>query len=167
MRQSLLLRQSSYLPARSPGSPTIPVMVIIIVPELEFDDVESAEAVASILGGASLPAGSVDPCEKAPAKNRNTATTQAKHRNLTTRLNVPSSHTRQGSLNCRDLFSQKILFHKNTRFPHLTSVINVPSSHPDQSVDSGSSAFLLRRAHTHDKRLSTSRLDSVELPLVK
>jgi len=87
-------------------------MVIIIVPELEFDEVESAEAVDSILGGASLPVGSVDPCEKAPAKNRNTVTTQPKHRNLTSRLNVPSSHPGQGALNCRDLFSQKILLHK-------------------------------------------------------
>jgi len=67
-------------------------MVIIIVPELEFDELELAEAVASILGGLSLLAGSADPCEKAPAKNRNTATTQAKHRNLTARLNVLSSH---------------------------------------------------------------------------
>jgi len=44
MRQSLQLRQSSYLLERSPGSPTIPVIVIIIVPELEFDEVELAEA---------------------------------------------------------------------------------------------------------------------------
>ena len=83
-------------------------MVILIVPELEFDEVELWEAVASIVGRPSLPAGSADPCEKAPAKNRNTATTQAKHRNLTTRLNVLSNHPSQRALNCRDLFSQKI-----------------------------------------------------------
>jgi len=87
-------------------------MVIIIVPELEFDEVELGEAVAPILGGASLPAGPVDPCEKAPAKNRNAATTQAKHRNLTSRLNVLSNHLDQAALDPRDLFSQKILFHK-------------------------------------------------------
>jgi hypothetical protein len=87
-------------------------MVIIIVPELEFDEVASREAAASILGGLSLLAGSADPCEKAPAKNRKTATAQAKHRNLTTRLNVPSSHPGQRALNCRDLFSQTILFQK-------------------------------------------------------
>ena len=87
-------------------------MVIIIVPELEFDDVELVEAVTPTVGGPSAPAGSADPCEKAPAKNRNIATTHAKHRNLTTRLNVPSNHPGQDALNCRDLFSQKILFHK-------------------------------------------------------
>jgi hypothetical protein len=68
-------------------------MVIIIVPELEFDDVELLEAVAPVVARSSAPAGSADPCEKAPPKYRNTATTQAKHRNLTTRLNVPSSHS--------------------------------------------------------------------------
>jgi len=87
-------------------------MVIVIVHELEFDEVELGEAVAPILRGLSLLAGSVDPCEKAPAKNRNTATTQAKHRNLTTRLNVLSNHLGQGALKCRDLFSQKIFFKK-------------------------------------------------------
>ena len=92
-------------------------MVIMIAPELEFDDVESWEAVAPILGGDSLPADSVDPCEKAPAKNRNTATTQAKHRNLTTRLNVPSSHPGQGAPNRRDLFSQKNSFPEKHPLP--------------------------------------------------
>jgi hypothetical protein len=67
-------------------------MVIIIVPELEFDELELAEAAVPILGGLSPLAGSADPCEEAPAKNRNTATTQANNRNLTTRFNVPSSH---------------------------------------------------------------------------
>jgi hypothetical protein len=80
-------------------------MVIIIVPELEFDEVELGEAAASIGGGLSPLAGSVDPCEKAPAKNRNTATTQAKHRNLTTRLNVPSNHPGHDALNRPHLFS--------------------------------------------------------------
>ena len=111
-------------------------MVIIIVPELEFDDAGSREAVASIGGGLSLLAGSADPCEKAPPRYRKTATTQAKHKNLTTRLNVPSSHLGQGALNRSDLFSQKILSHKNTSFPNLTTAINVPSSHPGQDVSS-------------------------------
>ena len=87
-------------------------MVIIIAPELEFDEVELVEAAASILGGLSPLAGSADPCEKAPPKYRKIATTQAKHRNLTTRLNVPSSHPGRGALNCRDLFSQKALSKK-------------------------------------------------------
>ena len=79
MRQSLLLRQSSYFPARSPGSPTIPVIVIVIVPELEFAEVELREAVVPILGGPSGLAGSVDPCEKAPPKYKKIAKTEAKH----------------------------------------------------------------------------------------
>jgi len=66
--------------------------VIIIVPELELDEVELGEAAAPIVGGLSLLAGSADPCEKAPPKNRKIATTQANHRNLTSRLNVPSNH---------------------------------------------------------------------------
>jgi hypothetical protein len=44
-----------------------PVMVIIIEPELELDDVEPPEAPTSIGGGLSLLASSADPCEKAPA----------------------------------------------------------------------------------------------------
>lgn len=67
-------------------------MVIIIVPELEFDDVELSEAAASITGVLSPLVGSADPAEKAPPKNKKTARTEVKHRNLTTRLNVPSSH---------------------------------------------------------------------------
>ena len=110
MRQSLLLRQSSYLPARSPGSPAIPVMVIMIEPELEFDDVEAGAAVASILAGPSLLAGSAEPSEEPPPKNKKIARTEAKHRNLTARLNVPSNHPGHGALNCRDLFSQKTSF---------------------------------------------------------
>ncbi len=97
---------------RSPGSPTIPVIVIVIVPELEFDEVELAEAVATIVGCLSLLAGSADPGEEPPPKNRNIAKTEAKHRNLTARLNVPSSHLRQGPLNRPDLFSQKNSFPK-------------------------------------------------------
>jgi len=114
-----------YFPERSPGSPTIPVMVIIIVPELEFADVELWEAIASILGGASLLAGSAAPGEKAPAKNRNTTTTQAKHRNLTARLNVPSSHPGQGALKCRDLFSQK---------NSLVACLGLPQAYPTIAV---------------------------------
>ena len=70
-------------------------MVIMIVPELEFDDAESAEAIDSILGGLSLLAGSADPGEEAPPKNKKIARTEAKHRNLTSRLNVPSNHPGQ------------------------------------------------------------------------
>jgi len=66
--------------------------VIIIEPELEFDEAEPAEAPTSIGGGLSLLAGSVAPCEKAPPKNRKLATTAAKHRNLNSPLNVLSSH---------------------------------------------------------------------------
>ena len=109
MRQSLLLRQSSYLPTRSPGSPAIPVIVIIIVPELEFDEVESREAVAPIVGGPPGLAGSADPGEVPPPKNKKTPRTEAKHRNLTSRLNVPPIYPGQGAPTRRDLFSQKTL----------------------------------------------------------
>ena len=88
-------------------------MVIIIVPELEFDDVELGEAAASIAGGSSALAGSAGPCEEPPPKNSKIAKTEAKHNNLATRLNVPSSHTRQRNPNCPDLFSQKIPFKKH------------------------------------------------------
>jgi len=84
-------------------------MVIIIVPELEFDDAGSREAVASILARLSLLAGSADPGEEAPPRNKKIAKTEAKHNNLTTRLNVLSNHLGQGALNCRDLFFQKTL----------------------------------------------------------
>ena len=104
--------QPAPLP-KSPGSPAIPVIVIIIVPELEFDEVELEEALASIEAGPSLLAGSADPGEEAPPENNKIAKTEAKHRNLTTRLNVPSSHPGQGSLNCHDLFSQKISFRQH------------------------------------------------------
>jgi len=89
-----------------------PVIVIIIVPELEFDDVELTEATASNVGGLSTLPDSADPGEEAPPKNKKIARTEAKHRNLTTRLNVLSSHPSQGAPNCRDLFSQKTLFQK-------------------------------------------------------
>lgn len=118
----------------SPGSPTIPVIVIVIVHELEFDEVELVGAVTTILRGLSLLAGSADPGEEPPPKNKNIARTEAKHRNLTTRLNVPSSHPGQGAPNPCHLFSQKTLFQKDTRFLNLTSVINVPSSHPGQDA---------------------------------
>jgi len=64
----------------------------------------------SILGGLSLLAGSAAPGEEPPPKNKKVASTEAKHTNLTHRLNVPSSHPAQAALNRRDLFSQKILF---------------------------------------------------------
>jgi len=107
------------LPAKSPGSPTIPVIVIIIVPELEFDEVELVEVAASILGGLSLPPGSAAPGEEPPQKNKKIAKTEAKHRNLTSRLNVPSSHPGHGILDSRDLFFQKIPFPKTTPFSSM------------------------------------------------
>jgi len=110
-------------------------MVIIIVPELEFDDVELVEPAASIGTALSLLAGSADPGDE-PPKNRKIATTHAKHRNLITRLNVPSSHPGYGALNSRDLFSQKNLSQQNTCFLNLTSVINVPSNHLGQDASS-------------------------------
>jgi hypothetical protein len=64
----------------------------MIVQEPELDELESAEAAASIIGGLSLPAGSADPSEETPPKNKKIARTEAKHTNLTSRLNVPSSH---------------------------------------------------------------------------
>jgi len=82
-------------------------MVIIIEPELEFDDVELSEATVPIAGGFSILAGSADPGEEPPPKNKRIAKTEPKHRNLTSRLNVPSRHTRQGTFHHRDLFSQK------------------------------------------------------------
>ena len=112
-----------------------PVIVIIIEPELEFDEVESGEAGTSILGRLSLLAGSADPCEEPPT-NKKIARIEAKHRNLSTCLNLPSSHSRQGAVNCPDLFSQKNFLQRNTPSPNLTSVINVPSSHPGQDVSS-------------------------------
>ena len=140
---------------RSPGSPTIPVIVIIIVQELEFDDVESVEAAALIAGAPSLLADSADPGEEPPPRNNKIARTEAKHRNLTSRLNVPSSRPGQGALNCRDLFSQKNLFQRTaTCFPawlsrrwlrpgqqqtsrrNLTARLNVPSNHPGQDASS-------------------------------
>ena len=78
-------------------------MVIIIVPELEFDEVELGEAVAPILGGLSLLAGSADPGEEPPPRNKKIARTEAKHRNLTTRLNVPSNHPGQDASSHRQL----------------------------------------------------------------
>ena len=110
--------------------------MIIIVQELEFDEVRLGEAVASILGLASGLAGSADPGDEAPPKNKKIARTEAKHTNLTTRLNVPSGHPGQGAPSCLDLFSQKILFHKNTCFPNLTTRLSVPSSHPGQDASS-------------------------------
>ena len=83
-------------------------MVIIIVPQLEFD-VELWEAVASIPGALSIAAGSANPGDEPPPRNKKIPTTKAKHRNLTIRLNVPSSHPGQGAPTRRDLFSQKTL----------------------------------------------------------
>jgi len=70
-------------------------MVIMIEQELEFDDAQLAGAVASILGALSIAAGSADPGEEAPPRNKKIARTEAKHTNLTSRLNVSSSHPGQ------------------------------------------------------------------------
>ena len=70
-------------------------MVIMIVQELELDEVELEEALASIEAGLSLLAGSADPGEEPPPKSSNIPRTKAKHRNLTARLNVPSSRPGQ------------------------------------------------------------------------
>ena len=72
-------------------------MVIIIEPELEFDDVELEEAPTSIGGGLSLLAGSADPCEKAPPKNKKIATTATNPRILSSPLNALSSHPGQSA----------------------------------------------------------------------
>lgn len=80
-------------------------MVIVIVQELELDEVELVEAPTSIGGGLSPLAGSANPGEEEPAKTKAITKTKAKHRKLTNRLNVPSSHTSHGSLHCRDLLS--------------------------------------------------------------
>jgi len=87
-----------------------PVIVIVIVQELEFEEVELVEALVSISGGLSPLAGSAPPGEEAPPKNKKIARIVAKHRNLTSRLNVPSRHPAQGALNRPDLFSQKFFF---------------------------------------------------------
>jgi len=68
-----------------------PVIVIVIVPELEFDELELPEAAVSILGGLSLLAGSADPGEEPTPKSTRIANTEAKHRNPTARLNIPSN----------------------------------------------------------------------------
>jgi len=66
-------------------------MVIVIVPELEFDDVELVQAVTPSIAGLSPLAGSADPGDEAPPKNKKIARTEAKHRNPTARLNIPSN----------------------------------------------------------------------------
>ena len=115
-------------------------MVIIIVPELESDDVELVGAAASILGPPSLPAGSAAPGEEAPPKNKKIAKTEAKHRNLTARLNISSNPRSQSPLDSRDLFSQKKSFPRTTHPLNLASFINVPSSH----LGPGASSHTLR-----------------------
>ena len=73
----------------------MPVIVIMIVPELGFDELELPEAVASTDGGLSLLAGSADPGDEPPPRNKKVARTEAKHTSLTTRLNVPSNRPGQ------------------------------------------------------------------------
>jgi hypothetical protein len=68
-----------YLPERSPGSPGIPVIVIVIAHELELDEVELVEATAPIAGGLSPLAGSADPGEEPPPRNKKIARTEARH----------------------------------------------------------------------------------------
>ena len=86
--------------------------MIVIAQELEFDEVELLEVPTSIAGGLSPLAGSADPSEEEPAKTKAITKTKAKHRNLTSRLNVASGHPRQATLDCRDLFSQKNPFQR-------------------------------------------------------
>ena len=105
--------------------------MIIIVPELEFDEVKLAEVPTSIVAGLSLLAGSADPGEEEPAKTKAITKTKAKHRNLTSRLNVPSNRPRHGALNSRDLFSQK-----NSLKEYPPPRLNVPSGHPGQDASS-------------------------------
>jgi len=80
---------------RSPGSPAIPIIVIVIVPALEFEPVELTEAATSNIGAHSVLAGSADPGDEVPPTNKNIARTEAKHRNLSGCLNVPSSRPGQ------------------------------------------------------------------------
>jgi hypothetical protein len=64
--------------------------VIVIVPELEFDDAESGEAVATTVGTSSALAGSADPGEETMAKNGTIATTGPNYENLSTGFSAPS-----------------------------------------------------------------------------
>ena len=70
----------------------LPVIVILIAPELEFDESQQGDAVASTIGGSSLFAGSVDNAEDPVAGTIRIATRAAKHIRLSSRLNAPSRH---------------------------------------------------------------------------
>jgi len=98
-------------------------MVIVIVQELEFDEVELAEAPTSIGGGLSLLAGSAAPCEKAPPKNRKTATTAAKHRKRS--VFIADTIFSQNMLN-KNILAQHILYN----LPHAAKCgrISCPAS---------------------------------------
>jgi len=67
----------------------------MITRELEFDEVELAEAPTSIGAGLSLLAGSAEPGVEPPPRNKTTTKIKAKHRNLTNRLNAASSRPTQ------------------------------------------------------------------------
>lgn len=75
-----------------------PVMVIVIVQELKLK-----EAAASIVGRLSFLAGSADPGEEAMAKNKRMARSEAKHKNLSSVLNVLSSHPGQDASSYKQL----------------------------------------------------------------
>lgn len=137
-------------------------MVIIIEPELEFDEVELGEAVTSIGGGLSLRAGSAAPCEKSPPKNRKTATTAAKHRNLNSPLNVPSSHPGQDASSHKrpslslSAATPSSLAAPNTDPPLLLSPRLLPPyqaypqyipSHPTPQLDLFSKEIFKRKSH--------------------
>lgn len=81
-----------YLPEMSPGSPTLPVMVIVIVQELELDVTEASTVAGSFVSG--TPA---DPAEEPTPNNTIMVRSEAMHKNLISGLNVPSSHPDQGA----------------------------------------------------------------------
>jgi len=103
-----------------------PVIVIVIVPELEFDDAELVEPATSIVRTLSFAAGSAAPGEEPPPKNRNIAKTKAKHRNLTTRPNVLSSHPVRVLLTAVICFPKKFLSHNTPTATGSLRVSPVP-----------------------------------------
>jgi hypothetical protein len=72
-----------------------PVIVIVIVQELEFEEGEPGEAVASIVGLSSNSGASADTLGSLAAKTTITTRSEAQHRSLSNFFNVPSSHLGQ------------------------------------------------------------------------
>jgi hypothetical protein len=72
-----------------------PVMVIVIVQELEFEEVEPGEAVASIVGCSSSLGSSADTPGSVSAKTTIIIRSEAQHRSLINVFNVPSNHPGQ------------------------------------------------------------------------